>query len=353
MAVVEGDKEREPLIPGLPDEVAELCLLHAPYPYQALVRSVSSSWNRAITHPAFKKTLSRSYLFVVAVNKATGKIQWQALDPSSARWFVLPPMPLSDAVCQTSFACASLPRQGKLFVMGMETAVVYSTATNQWSPASGVPGGRSFFAAEEVNGRIVAVGERGTGIYDPEKDKWTRGAALSGELKRYEAAAVEGRVYVTEGWCWPFTRRPRGWAYDSERDTWREMREGLRDGWTGVSVAVEGKLFVIAEYGDLPVKFYDEGTDTWRCVGGDRFPREAMQRPFCGRGLDGKIYVISSGFNVAIGSVVFVNNVPQHDSHNDNNNGGQGVGVELTWQVVEAPPAFREFSPSSCQVLYA
>ncbi|CAN6721279.1 unnamed protein product [Malus baccata var. baccata] len=43
----------EPLIPGLPDEVAELCLLYLPYPYQALVRSVSASWNRAITGPSF------------------------------------------------------------------------------------------------------------------------------------------------------------------------------------------------------------------------------------------------------------------------------------------------------------
>ncbi|KAJ1420126.1 Kelch-type beta propeller [Sesbania bispinosa] len=349
MAVVEGEKEgikeQEALIPGLPDEIAELCLLQIPYPYQSLVRSVSSSWNRAITNPSFKKTLSLPYLFVLAFHTPTARIQWQALDPSSGRWFVLPPMPLpNDAVSPTAFTCTSLPRQGKLFVMEntdspMRTTLVYCTATNQWSPASPMP--RSCFAAEGVNGRIVTVGGSGIEIYDSESDTWTKGAGLRGELERYETAVVGERMFVTEGWWWPFTFRPRGWAYELERDTWREMREGMRDGWTGLSVAVEGKVFVIAEYGDWLVKVYDEDTDTWQCVGGDRFPREAMQRPFVAKGLDGKIYVVSFGLNVAIGSVVHVD-VPQHH-HNV---------IKVTWQVVKATQAFREFSACSCQVLY-
>ncbi|XP_061346247.1 F-box protein AFR [Gastrolobium bilobum] len=346
------NNEWEALIPGLPDEIAELCLLHVPYPYQGSMRSVSSSWNRAITHPSFllsKKTLSRPYLFVFAFNRQTARIQWQALDPSSNRWFLLPPMPLPDAVYPTAFAIASLPRQGKLFVIGgmrsdtespMRTTLVYQTTTNQWSPASPMPAGRSFFAAEAVNGRIVTVGGSGTEIYDPDEDTWTTGAGLGTELEKYEAVTVGGRVYVTEGWWWPFMFRPRGWAYEAEKDTWREMGEGMRDGWTGVSVAVAGRVFVIAEYGDWPVKMYDEECDTWRCVGGDRFPREVMQRPFAAKGLDGSIYVVSLGLNVAIGSVVVYD-------------GSEGVGVKLTWQVVEAPQGFRDFSPCNCQVLYA
>ncbi|XP_027356449.1 F-box protein AFR [Abrus precatorius] len=355
MAVVEGLKEnneREELIPGLPNEIAELCLLHVPYPYQALARSVSSSWNRAITHPSFvvsKNTLSNPHLFVLAFHRQTSRIQWQALDPSSKRWFVLPQMPLPEGVCPTAFACASLPKQGKLFVMAgmnsdaeapMRTALVYRAATNQWSEASAMPGGRSFLAAESVNGKIVGVGRSGTDIYDAESDTWRRGKGLEGELGRCEATVVGGRMLVTEGWWWPFTFRPRGWSYEVERDTWREMGVGMRDGWTGVGVAVMGRVLVIAEYGDCPVKVYDEDSDTWRCVGGDRFPREQMQRPFAARGLDDRIYVVSSGLNVAVGSVTV-------------NQKGRGYGVVVTWQVVEAAEAFRGFSPFSCQVLYA
>nr|DAD31968.1 TPA_asm: hypothetical protein HUJ06_010819 [Nelumbo nucifera] len=89
-ATVDNSEENQensvPLIPGLPDKIAEHCLLHLPYPYQTLVHSVSSSWNRAITNPNFllsKKTLLLSflYIFVFTFHKPTGKIQWQALDP--------------------------------------------------------------------------------------------------------------------------------------------------------------------------------------------------------------------------------------------------------------------------------
>nr|KYP57233.1 F-box protein AFR [Cajanus cajan] len=110
----------------------------------------------------------------------------------------------------------------------------------------------------------------------------------------------------------------------------------MREGWSGVSVAVGGRVFVIAEFGDSPVKVYEEECDTWRCVGGGRFPREVLKRPFCATGLEDTIYVASSCLNVAIGTV----DVTPSE-------------VKLTWQVVEAPPAFRQLSPSTCHLLYA
>lgn len=347
MAVVEGDNDPNELIPGLPNEIAELCLLQVPYPYQALSRSVSSTWNRAITHPSFifsKKTLSHPHLFVLAFHSQTAKLQWQSFDfdPSSGKWFLLPKMPLPQNFCISAFAsAAALPRHGKLFVVNNTHSLVYRAATNQWAPAAPTLGGKLFCAAVESNGRIVAVGRGGADIYDPESDTWREGKSMLRELERYEVVAVDGKVYVTEGWWWPFMFRPRGWVYEFESDTWHEMRIGMRDGWTGLGVAVKGMVFVIAEYGDSPVKVYDEDSDTWHCVGGDRFPRELLKRPFSVTGLDDRIYVASSGLNIAIGSV-----------HN-NNESAKVFQVSVTWHVVEAPKAFREFTPCSCHVLYA
>lgn len=202
------------LIPGLPDEIAELCLLHVPYPYQALARSVSSSWNRAITNPSFslsKKSLSLSkpYLFVLASHKSTATMmQWQALDPSSGRWFLLPPMPTtttSSHVQAEAFACAALPRHGELFVIGgnsmrshtrtpMHSTFVYRTSTNQWSQSSPMPTARSFLTAEQINGKIIAVGGTGTAsdslrdveMYDPETDTWQPRANTHTNMTRYD-----------------------------------------------------------------------------------------------------------------------------------------------------------------------
>ncbi|OIW14627.1 hypothetical protein TanjilG_32969 [Lupinus angustifolius] len=337
------ESERESLIPGLPDEVAELCLLHLPYPYHFLLRSVSFSWNIAISNPSFlhtKHSLSRPYLFVFAFHTPTSTVQCHALDISTARWFFLPPAPFPAAVSFPELACAALPRQGKLFVMcGTDCSnVVYSTVTNKWSSASPMPTAKSLFAAESVSGKIVTVSGSGTEIYDSESDTWRLGQRLGDELASYEMVAVNGKVYVTEGWRWPFMFGPRGWVYDYDCDTWRVMGKGMREGWTGIGVGVGGRVFVVTEYGECQVKVYDEESDTWQYVGGDRFPSDVMKRPFAVRGFEEKMYVVCGGLNVAIGSVV----------GNDNNN-----GVRMRWEVVEAPKRLGELSPWKCQVLYA
>ncbi|KAE9587006.1 putative F-box domain, kelch-type beta propeller [Lupinus albus] len=320
----DSNTEREPLIPGLPDEVAELCLLHLPYPYHFLLRSVSFSWNIATSNPSFLHTkhslsLSQPYLFVLSFHKPTSTVRCQALHPSTATWFFLPPAPFPATVSFPEFACAALPRQGKLFVMcgtgcsSSNSNLVYSTATNTWSSASPMPTAKSLFAAETVSGKIVTVGGSGTEIYDTESDTWR----------------------------WPFMFGPRGWVYDCDCDTWQVMRKGMREGWTGMGVGVGGRVFVVTEYGECQVKVYDEESDTWQYVGGDRFPSDVMRRPFAVRGFEEKIYVVSGGLNVAIGSVVIC------EEDDDNN------GVRMRWEVVEAPKSLGELSPWKCQVLYA
>lgn len=107
-------------------------------------------------------------------------------------------------------------------------------------------------------------------------------------------------------------------------------------------MAVGGRVFVIAEYGDAPVRVYDEEQDTWRYVKGGSFPRDVIKRPFLATGLDNRIYVASYNLNVAIGKM-----------KSDRIQGKGDFEVSVTWEVVEAPSAFREFSPCTCQVLYA
>ncbi|XP_038698884.1 F-box protein AFR [Tripterygium wilfordii] len=356
----ESINSSEPLIPGLPDDIGQLCLLHLPYPYQAFARSVSSSWKETITDPRFflsKQALSLSlpYIFVFAFHKSTGRIQWQAFDPRSRRWFILPPMPSPKAVCAPAFACTAMPHEGKLFVLGgmrsdtetsMRTTFIYRTLTNQWSIGSPMPTPRSFFAVGCVNGKILAVGGSGSGIsdsvravecYDSESDTWSSVAKMRTGLARYDSAVVGDKMYVTEGWTWPFMFSPRGGVYDPDEDTWQEMNDGIKEGWTGVSVVLNGRLFVISEHGDCPMKVYDPEGDTWRYVGGERFPREAMQRPFAIGGGEGKVYVVACRLNVAIGRVFE----------------GKHKEISVEWEVVSGPKAFHDFSPCSCQVLYA
>ncbi|KAJ4958156.1 hypothetical protein NE237_025267 [Protea cynaroides] len=360
----EKTQNSEPLIPGLPDEIAEHCLLHLPYPNQVLVRSVSSSWNRAITDPSFflsKKTLflSLPYIFVFAFHRSTAKLQWQALDPRSGRWFVLPPMPIMNPVCPASFACASVPRQGSLFVLGgmrsdteasQPTLVTYRAGTNRWSVACPMQYPRSFFAAGSIGGKIFAAGGSGTVVsetvstvecYDPAKDTWMTVAKMRNGLSRYDAAVVGEKMYVTEGWTWPFSYSPRGGVYNAEKDTWEEMSVGMREGWTGISVVLGDRLFVITEHGSCRMKVYDHEMDTWHYLGGGEFPCETLKKPFAVCGVEGKIYVVSSGLDVCVGRVFERREEKEEEK------------LWVEWEVMRAPMVFNDFVPSTSQVLYA
>lgn len=347
-------------IPGLPDDIAELCLLRVPYPYQALMRSVSSSWNRVIKDPSFllsrnALSLSLSYLFVFAFHKPTARIQWQVLDLRSGRWFVLPPMPAPKASSPPSFAFASAPRQGKLFVLGgartdsespLGSVIMYQASTNRWSLLAPMQTPRAFFAAGYVGGKIVAAGGCGPGLstsisavecYEMKSDSWSQAAGMRPGLVKYDSAVLGDRLYLTEGWTWPFTFTPRGLVYDPYEDTWQEMSIGMREGWTGMAVALGDRLFVVSEHGDHRLKVYCPDGDTWRYVNGDPFPCEALKKPFavCG-GEGGLIYVAASGLHVGVGRVF------------DTEDGEFSVA----WEVVAAPEAFSDFSPCNAQLLY-
>ncbi|XP_072962295.1 F-box protein AFR [Typha angustifolia] len=358
----EEEEEEAAMIPGLPDEVAELCLLHLPFPYQTLARSVSAAWNRVLSSASFLRakaaaspSLAAPYVFVFAFDRSSLRLQWQALDPGSKRWFVLPPMPVAgdgevSPLCPPAFACAAVADRGELYVLGgmraadqspLRTLFSYRAGSNSWAPAAPMPTPRSFFAAGAIGGKIYAAGggdgEAGeVECYDPTADSWRPAAGMRRGMARYDAAVVGRRMYVTEGWAWPFDASPRGGVYDADRDAWEEMAVGLREGWTGASAVAGGRLYVVAEYGDSKVKRYDEGRDTWKSVSGGGVPPE-VGRPFAvvGDG-DGRIYVAGSGLDVAVGKV----------------EKGEGEEERVEWEVVKGPPAFADLAPCNAQVLY-
>ncbi|KAG6467089.1 F-box protein AFR-like [Zingiber officinale] len=366
----EAEAEEEQLIPGLPDDVAEHCLLHLPFPYQPLARSVSSAWNRTLSSPSFLRSKAEAaaerslpYLFVFAFDRTTLRLQWQAHDPRMRRWFVLPPMPLpaggDGPLCPPAFACAALPGRGELYVLGgmrsdtqspLRTLLAYRAATNSWCAAAPMPTPRCFFAAGAIGDRIFAAGGGDGGIsavewYDPEADRWAPAAGMRRGITRYDAAVVGQRMYLTEGWTWPFDSSPCGGVYDADRDAWDEMRVGMREGWTGASAVAGAHLYVISECGDGRVKAYDEGTDRWKAVAGGAVPAE-VRRPYAVIGSGGgaaekgrrTIYVVGSGMDVGVGTV----------------SSTAGTAEErVEWEVVKGPPAFADLAPCNALVLFA
>ncbi|KAJ4748020.1 hypothetical protein LUZ62_082425 [Rhynchospora pubera] len=332
----------DPVIPGLPDHIAEHCLLHLPFPYPSLLRSVSPSWNKALLSPSFlltksKLCLSTPRLFVFSFHPQTLQIQCQSLDPASHRWFLLPRIPLSTQIHPCYLACGTVASKGEMFLFaGGENCLVYRAITNTWSVTGPMSSPRAPLAVGEVSdGRIAVVTENSgmlsAEIYDSITDKWGPAAVMPQGIERYDAATINGRVYLTEGWDWPFDSPPRAAVYDAVHNMWQEMPKGMCEGWTGSSAVINGAFYIVTEYGDNNLKLYDETRDEWRPVRGGGVPK-AVRRPYAvvGGG-NGMLYVVGKGLDVAIGRV---------------------EKAEVEWEVIKGPEAFAELLPCNAQVLH-
>ncbi|XP_062178712.1 F-box protein AFR-like [Phragmites australis] len=363
------------MIPGLPEEVAEKCLLHLPFLYHRLFRTVSTTWNRFLSDTPAKPllfppaagagaagvtsvSLSLPFLLAFAFDPVSRRLQCQALDPFSRRWLLLPPVPGGAAA--GSFAVVGLPRRGEIYVIGgveeggekaVRSVAVYSAARNGWEEAAAMRTPRGYMAAGEVGGRVVVAGEDGEAeVFDPEAGQWAPATSRRGAVvARYDAAAAGGKLYVTEGWAWPFERAPRGAVYDAAADSWGEMARGMREGWTGSCAVAGGRMYIVAEYGEWRLKRYDEARDEWRMVAGSGVPPE-VRRPHVVSGEVGeitggrrRIYVVGAGLDVAVGTVAASAFPGVH--------GGEEEMVE--WEVVKGPAEFAGLAPCNAQVLYA
>lgn len=80
------------------------------------------------------------------------------------------------------------------------------------------------------------------------------------------------------------------------------MACGLKEGWTGLSIVLFDRLFVVTEQEITKLKVYDEDTDTWESVVGPMLP-EQICKPFSVSCSDRQIFVVGCNLHVAIGEI--------------------------------------------------
>lgn len=355
----------EPLLPGLPDDVALNCLLRLPIESHTACKAVCKRWHLLLgSKERFFTRRSElgfkdPWLFVFSYHKCTGKIQWQVLDLTHFLWHSIPPMPCKDKVCPHGFRCVSIPYEGTLFVCGgmvsdvdcpLDLVLKYEMQKNRWSVINRMITGRSFFASGVIDGFIYVAGGNSTDLFeldaaevlDPVKSTWRPISSMGTNMASYDSAVLNGKLLVTEGWLWPFYVSPRGQVYDPRADNWESMAIGLREGWTGSSVVVYGHLFVVSELERMKLKVYDIGTDSWEAIEGPHLP-EQICKPFAVNAFDCKIFVVGRNLHVAVG----------HISRHKQKETTEKWSFSVQWHVVDAPDCFLDLTPSSSQVLFA
>ncbi|KAF5472496.1 hypothetical protein F2P56_009209 [Juglans regia] len=356
----------EPLIPGLPDDLAFNCLLRLPVQSHAACKVVCKRWHLLLGSKERFFTRRNElgfkdpWLFVFAFHRCTGKIQWQVLDLTHFSWHSIPAMPCKDKVYPHGFRCVSIPHEGVFFVCGgmvsdvdcpLDLVLKYEMQKNRWTVMNQMMTARSFFASGLIDGMIYVAGGNSTDlseldsaeVMDPVKGIWHPIASMGTNMASYDAAVLNGKLLVTEGWLWPFYVSPRGQVYDPRTNNWESMAVGLREGWTGSSVVVFGHLFVVSDLERMKLKVYDADTDSWETIEGPPLP-EQICKPFAVNVNDCRIYVVGRNLYVAVGSISRLN---QKGTHN------KKWRFFVQWKVVEAPESFSDLTPSSSQVLFA
>ncbi|XP_021726324.1 F-box/kelch-repeat protein At1g30090-like [Chenopodium quinoa] len=357
----------QPLIPGLPDDVALNCLLRLPVQSHGSCRAVCKRWHLLLGSKErfFSRRkelgLCDPWLFVLTFHKCTGKIQWLVLDLTHFTWHTIPEMPCRDKVCPHGFRCVSVPSEGTLFVCGgmvsdmdcpLDVVLKYEIHKNRWTVMNQMITARSFFASGVIDGMVYVAGGNSADLYeldaaevlDPVRGCWHPIANMGTNMASYDAAVLDGKLLVTEGWLWPFFVSPRGQVYDPINDNWENMAVGLREGWTGSSVVVYGCLFIVSEHERMKLKVYDGNSDSWDTVEGPPLP-EQICKPFSVNSYDSKIYVVGRDLHVAVGQILKVN---LEEGHSE-----KKLSFAVQWHVEDAPMAFSDLTPSSSQVLFA
>ncbi|KAL2903643.1 hypothetical protein RDABS01_002353 [Bienertia sinuspersici] len=235
-----------PILPGLPDDVAKLCLALVPRTSFPTMGAVSNLWRSFIRSKEFitirkQVGLLEEWLYVLTIDDEGKESQWEVLDCFGNRDRILPPMP-----GEFKMGFGVLVHHGKLLVMAGRTVsdgaasptadvYQYDSSLNRWSKLSSMNVARYDFACAEVGGMIYAVGGYGLDgeslcsaeVYNPDTDEWTLIESLRRPRWGCFACGFEGKLYVMGGRS-SFTIGNSKFVdvYDPDNHSWCKMKNG-------------------------------------------------------------------------------------------------------------------------------
>ncbi|XP_031474231.1 F-box/kelch-repeat protein OR23 isoform X1 [Nymphaea colorata] len=342
----DGDPSLDLIIPGLPNDLAFLCLAFLPFSHYNRLKPTSKAWRSALSSKflfdlrrEWRRTEEFLCVFPSDPSLSTGAL----FDPRFLLWSLLPPMPCHPHRFDLSnFVCASAG--SSLFVLGgsffdarsyplgvpLPSSAVFSLSLPDfsWQPRSPMLNGRAGFACAtrpSADGRtciFVAGGgsrhlELGVGglrigaveWYDVEKDEWF---AMDEQLPDVRAGCVgfflgEDEFWVMGGYgdcrtvsgVFPVDDYYRdGAVLGLKRGQWRSIEPMWEEGerWRlGSIVVVEG------ECGEAPEIFmleestifrFDKASNKWDIE--SPLPRKIQGDRSNGfTALDGELHVMS------------------------------------------------------------
>lgn len=298
---IEATERDVQILQELPDHLAMECLARVPLDN---LHGVSKTWEDVIYDPYFQRLRAANgstqldwiYALVQMQDKS---FKWRALDPHSSRWHDLPPPPhdmefqlFNPGCIGVSYTVQCVSTSSKLVMiagvkarkdgqprMTVEPALdhpyIFDTRTSLWKRGSPFKVPRKWCVCGVVDEKVyVASGSgkdwsqelsKSAEVYNLENDKWEAlqnlsTSKFSGEAMN--AVSNNNKLYFVSG-RGVFSKE--GVVYDIITQSWSEMSPGLKQGWKGPCVAVNGKFYLI-ETPAGKLKVYAPERDEWDII---------------------------------------------------------------------------------------
>lgn len=222
---VQGTSVQQPLLPGLPDHVALLCLLRVPRQYHASLSNVCVQWNWIFKSSEFftyrkKLGIADSWLFVTSTNllpsSQPAACYMYDLASKQLLWKVWSSILQRRAGSVDGFKFAAIDE--KLLVIGGnrqcanlgckvgdDQLTIFNTATNKCSQGAKLQIPRCNFASGVIDRSLYVAGgynengtiEQSTEVYNLEDNEWSMATRMPVALKTIDCEVVfRGKLYV-------------------------------------------------------------------------------------------------------------------------------------------------------------
>ncbi|GAB4840595.1 hypothetical protein Ancab_021367 [Ancistrocladus abbreviatus] len=272
------------ILPGLPDDVAKLCLALVPRTHFPVMGAVCKQWRSFIRSKEFTTVRKQSgmleeWLYVLTMDEEGKESHWEVLGCFGNKHQILPPMP---GPPKAGFGVVVL--NGKLLVMAgftvsegtasVSAAIYqYDSCLNSWSKFASMNVARYDFACAEVNGMVYVVGGYGVDgeslssaeVYNPDTNKWTLIESLRHPRWGCFACGFQGKLYVMGGRS-SFTIGNSKFVdvYNPEKHTWCQMKNGCV--MVTAHAVLGKKLFCMEWKNQRKLVIFNPEDNSWKMV---------------------------------------------------------------------------------------
>ncbi|KAL8166962.1 hypothetical protein V2J09_008461 [Rumex salicifolius] len=316
----------EPLISGLPDDIALFCVARVPLKYHAVLRCVSKRWRNLVCSEEWhlhrrKHNLEETLIYALCRDKILDQVCCYVLNPSSSRrsWKLIQGIP-AQSFKRKGMAFQTLGKN--LYLLGgcswseevTDEVYCYDPSKNFWSKASPLPYSRCYFACEVVHGKIFAIGGLGSkssdpcswDVYDPQTNSWTSHVDSNLVVDIEDSIVLDGKIYIRCGQS-GISSHVYVVVYDPSSGTWQHADADLASGWLGPAVVINDILYVLDQSSGTKLTMWKKETREWAAIG--RLSPHLTRPPCRLVTVDKSIYVVGKGLSTVVFDVSGANNI--------------------------------------------